>query len=173
MSKYVSAVRISIHHGIRSRKRVGGGRLEGSYVPPKELRVLPGLTRYRVKLVEHQSAVACRYRNYLNDATSSCLPSPVTFWASGTGYAAWPVQTDGVQKAERRLHQPTLVEAPSRTCDKALLATIKKVGPSQIPVFYSMTRQSRVPARRASAAAHGTVSSLRLLRRGRGPLQFR
>ena len=113
------------------------------------------------------------YRNYLNDATSSCLPSPVTFWASGTGYAAWPVQTDGVQKAERRLHQPTSVEAPSRTCDKALLATIKKVGPSQIPVFYSMTRQSRVPARRASAAAHDTVWSLRLLRRGRGPLQFR
>ena len=113
------------------------------------------------------------YRNYLNDATSSCLPSPVTFWASGTGYAAWPVQTDGVQKAERRLHQPTSVEAPSRTCHKALLATIKKVGPSHIPVFYSMTRQSRVRARRASAAAHGTVWSLRLLRRGRGPLQFR
>ena len=92
---------------------------------------------------------------------------------SGTGYAAWPVQTDGVQKAERRLHQPTSVEAPSRTCHKALLATIKKVAPSHIPVFYSMTRQSQVPARRASAAAHGTVSSLRLLRRGRGPLQFR
>ena len=92
---------------------------------------------------------------------------------SGTGYAAWPVQTDGVQKAERRLHQPTSVEAPSRTCHKALLATIKKVGPSHIPVFYSMTRQSRVPARRASAAAHDTVWSLRLLRRGRGPLQFR
>ena len=113
------------------------------------------------------------YRNYLNDATSSCLPSPVTFWASGTGYAAWPVQTDGVQKAERRLHQPTSVEAPSRTCDKALLATIKKVGPSHIPVFYSMTRQSRVPERRASAAAHGTVWSSRLPLIGRGPVQFR
>ena len=113
------------------------------------------------------------YRNYLNDATSSCLPSPVTFWASGTGYAAWPVQTDGVQKAERRMHQPTSVEAPSRTCDKALLATIKKVGPSHIPVFYSMTRQSRVPERRASAAAHGTVWSSRLPLIGRGPVQFR
>jgi len=85
MRKYVSAVRISIHHGIRSRKRVGGGRLEGSYVPPKEPRVLRGLTRYRVKLVEHQNISPpsrAGYRNYLNDATSSWLPLPATFWAS-------------------------------------------------------------------------------------------
>ena len=91
---------------------------------------------------------------------------------SGTGHVAWPVQTDGVQKAERRL--PADVGGRTfRMCDNALLATIKKVGPSHIPVFYSMTRQSQVPPRRASAAAHDTVWSLRLLRRGRGPMQFR
>lgn len=165
--------RISIHHGIRPRKRVGGGRLEGSYVPPKELRVLRGLTRYRVKLVEHQSAVACRYRNYLNDATSSWLPLPVTFWASVVRAMLHGQCRRMVSRRPSDACQPTLVEAPSRMCDKAWLATIKKVGPSHIRVFYSMTRQSRVPARRASAAAHGTVWSLRLLRRGRGPLQSR
>jgi len=41
------------------------GRLEGSYVPCTELRVLRDLTRYRVKLVEHQSAVACRIQKLL------------------------------------------------------------------------------------------------------------
>ena len=152
----------------------GRGRLEGSYVLPKALRGLRGLMRCRVKLVEHQSAVACRIQELLErcNIKLASVASNV-LGVSGTGYAAWPVQTDGVQKAERRLHQPTSVEAPSRTCHKALLATIKKVAPSHIPVFYSMTRQSQVPARRASAAAHDTVWSLRLLRRGRGPLQFR
>ena len=113
------------------------------------------------------------YRNYLNDATSSWLPLRATFYGvSGTGRAAWPVQTDSVQKAERRL--PADVGGSTfRMCDNVLLATIKNVGPSHIPVFYSMTRQSRVPARRASAAAHGTVWSSRLLLIGRGPVQFR
>jgi hypothetical protein len=39
--------------------------LEGSFVPSTELRVLRDLTRYRVKLVEHQSAVACRIQKLL------------------------------------------------------------------------------------------------------------
>jgi transposase len=41
------------------------GRLEGSFVPSTELRFLRDLTRYRVKLVEHQSAVACRIQKLL------------------------------------------------------------------------------------------------------------
>ena len=113
------------------------------------------------------------YRNYLNDATSSWLPSPVTFWASVVRATLHGRCRRMVSRRPSDACQPTLVEAPSRMCDKAWLATIKKVGPSHIPVFYSMTRQSQVPARRASAAAHDTVWSLRLLRRGRGPLQFR
>ena len=113
------------------------------------------------------------YRNYLNDATSSWLPLPATFWASVVRAMLRGQCRRMVSRRPSDACQPTLVEAPSRMCDKAWLATIKKVGPSHIPVFYSMTRQSRVPARRASAAAHDTVWSLRLLRRGRGPLQFR
>jgi len=154
-------------------RRVDGDRLEGSYVPPKELRGLRGLMRYRVELVEHQSAVACRIQKLLKrcNIKLASVASNV-LGVSGTGHAAWPVQTGSVQKAERRL--PADVGGSTfRMCDNALLATIKKVGPSHIPVFYSMTRQSRVPARRASAAAHGTVWSSRLLLIGRGPVQFR
>ena len=157
-----------------ARARGWAGAQERSYVLPKRVRVLRGLARYRVRLVKHQSAVACRIQKLLErcNIKLASVASNV-LGVRGTGYAACLVQTDGAQKAERRLHQPTSVEAPSRTCDKALLATIKKVGPSHIPVFYSMTRQSRVPARRASAAAHGTVWSSRLLLIGRGPVQFR
>ena len=154
-------------------RRVDGDRLEGSYVPPKELRGLRGLMRYRVELVEHQSAVACRIQKLLErcNIRLASVASNV-LGVSGTGHAAWPVQTDGVQKAERLL--PADVGGSTfPDVRHALLATIKKVGPSHIPVFYSMTRQSRVPARRASAAAHGTVWSSRLLLIGRGPVQFR
>jgi|SRR5271157_6496687 len=36
------------------------GRLEGSYVPPPELRVLRDLPHYRIRLVEQQSSIACQ-----------------------------------------------------------------------------------------------------------------
>jgi transposase len=51
--------------GERIAELLQDGRLEGSFVPPAELRVLRDLTRYRVKLVEHQSAVACRIQKLL------------------------------------------------------------------------------------------------------------
>jgi len=51
--------------GERIAELLQDGRLEGSFVPPTELRVLRDLTRYRVKLVEHQSAVACRIQKLL------------------------------------------------------------------------------------------------------------
>jgi transposase len=51
--------------GERIAELLQDGRLEGSYVPCTELRVLRDLTRYRVKLVEHQSSVACRIQKLL------------------------------------------------------------------------------------------------------------
>ncbi len=51
--------------GERIAELLQDGRLEGSYVPPTELRVLRDLTRYRVKLVEHQCSVACRIQKLL------------------------------------------------------------------------------------------------------------
>jgi len=51
--------------GERIAELLQDGRLEGSFVPSTELRVLRDLTRYRVKLVEHQSAVACRIQKLL------------------------------------------------------------------------------------------------------------
>ena len=173
MRKYVSAVRISIHHGIRPRKRVGGGPLERSYVPPTELRVLRGLTRYRVRLVEHQSAVACRIQKLLERCNIK-LPS-VASDILGVRYGLrCMASADGWCPESRATHAPADVGGSTfPDVRHALLATIKKVGPSHIPVFYSMTRQSRVPERRASAAAHGTVWSSRLPLIGRGPVQFR
>ena len=41
------------------------GRLEGSYVPPRAIRVLRDLTRYRTKLVQYQSAIANRIQKLL------------------------------------------------------------------------------------------------------------
>jgi len=51
--------------GERIAELLQDGRLEGSFVPDTELRVLRDLTRYRVKLVEHQSSVACRIQKLL------------------------------------------------------------------------------------------------------------
>ena len=51
--------------GERIAELLQDGRLEGSYVPCAELCVLRDLTRYRVKLVEHQSSVACRIQKLL------------------------------------------------------------------------------------------------------------
>lgn len=51
--------------GERIAELLQDGRLEGSFVPSTELRVLRDLTRYRVKLVEHQSSVACRIQKLL------------------------------------------------------------------------------------------------------------
>ncbi len=51
--------------GERIAELLQDGRLEGSYVPPPELRVLQDLTRYRIKLVEHQSSIACSIQKLL------------------------------------------------------------------------------------------------------------
>src|SRR3974390_1005557 len=125
---------LSIHFGIRSR-RVGGDwkavmSCRKSFEYYEASRGI-GLGWWNISPLSRAG-----YRNYLNDATSSCLPLPVTFWASGTGYAAWPVQTDGVQKAERRMHQPTSVEAPSRMCDMHCLLPSKR---SDLLIFPSFT----------------------------------
>ncbi len=61
----VRGKKTDLKDGERIAELLQDGRLEGSYVPPRELRVLRDLTRYRVKLVEHQSSVACRIQKLL------------------------------------------------------------------------------------------------------------
>jgi len=66
--EYYRAVRgkkTDLKDGERIAELLQDGRLEGSYVPRTELRVLRDLTRYRVKLVEHQCSVACRIQKLL------------------------------------------------------------------------------------------------------------
>ncbi len=61
----VRGKKTDLKDGERIAELLQDGRLEGSFVPSTELRVLRDLTRYRVKLVEHQSAVACRIQKLL------------------------------------------------------------------------------------------------------------
>lgn len=61
----VRGKKTDLKDGERIAELLQDGRLEGSFVPSTELRILRDLTRYRVKLVEHQSAVACRIQKLL------------------------------------------------------------------------------------------------------------
>ena len=61
----VRGKKTDLKDGERIAELLQDGRLEGSYVPRTELRVLRDLTRYRVKLVEHQRSVACRIQKLL------------------------------------------------------------------------------------------------------------
>ena len=139
MLKYVSAMFQPFAYRFITefaRARGWAGALERSYVPPKELRALRGLTRYRVKLVEHQSAVACRIQKLLErcNIKLASVASNV-LGVSGTGDAAWPVQTDSVQKAERRL--PADVGGSTfRMCDMHCLLPSKR---SDLLIFPSFT----------------------------------
>jgi len=61
----VRGKKTDLKDGERIAELLQDGRLEGSYVPPVELRVLRDLTRYRIKLVEHQCSIACRIQKLL------------------------------------------------------------------------------------------------------------
>jgi transposase len=61
----VRGKKTDLKDGERIAELLQDGRLEGSYVPPVELRVLRDLTRYRIKLVEHQCSIACRIQELL------------------------------------------------------------------------------------------------------------
>jgi transposase len=63
--KAVRGKKTDLKDGERIAELLQDGRLEGSYVPPRELRVLRDLTRYRIKLVEHQCSIACRIQKLL------------------------------------------------------------------------------------------------------------
>lgn len=58
--KAVRGKKTDLKDGERIAELLRDGRLEGSYVPPRELRMLRDLPRYRIKLVEHQCSIACR-----------------------------------------------------------------------------------------------------------------
>ena len=63
--KAVRGKKTDLKDGERIAELLQDGRLEGSFVPCIQLRVLRDLTRYRVKLVQHQSSVACRIQKLL------------------------------------------------------------------------------------------------------------
>lgn len=66
--KAVRGRKTDLKDGERIAELLQDGRLAGSYVPPVEVRVLRDLTRYRTKLVQHQSAVANRIQKLLEQA---------------------------------------------------------------------------------------------------------
>ena len=63
--KAVRGRKTDLKDGTRIAELLQDGRLEGSYVPPVAIRVLRDLTRYRVKLVQYQSALANRIQKLL------------------------------------------------------------------------------------------------------------
>lgn len=63
--KAVRGKKTDLKDGRRIAELLQDGRLEGSYVPPVAIRVLRDLTRYRTKLVQHQSAIANRIQKLL------------------------------------------------------------------------------------------------------------
>ncbi len=63
--KAVRGKKTDLKDGTRIAELLQDGRLEGSYVPPVAIRVLRDLTRYRVKLVQYQSAIANRIQRLL------------------------------------------------------------------------------------------------------------
>jgi transposase len=63
--KAVRGKKTDLKDGERIAELLQDGRLEGSYVPPVAIRVLRDLTRYRTKLVQHQSSVANRIQKLL------------------------------------------------------------------------------------------------------------
>jgi transposase len=63
--KAVRGKKTDLKDGTRIAELLQDGRLEGSYVPPRAIRVLRDLTRYRTKLVQYQSAIANRIQKLL------------------------------------------------------------------------------------------------------------
>jgi transposase len=63
--KAVRGKKTDLKDGTRIAELLQDGRLEGSYVPPVDIRVLRDLTRYRIKLVQYQSSIANRIQKLL------------------------------------------------------------------------------------------------------------
>lgn len=63
--KAVRGKKTDLKDGERIAELLQDGRLAGSYVPPVAIRVLRDLTRYRTKLVQHQSSIANRMQKLL------------------------------------------------------------------------------------------------------------
>ena len=63
--KAVRGRKTDLKDGTRIAELLQDGRLEGSYVPSVAIRVLRDLTRYRIKLVQYQSALAKRIQKLL------------------------------------------------------------------------------------------------------------
>src|SRR5437762_10499800 len=62
--KAVRGKKTDLKDGTRIAELLQDGRLEGSYVPPVDIRVLRDLTRYRIKLVQYQSSIANRIQKF-------------------------------------------------------------------------------------------------------------
>jgi transposase len=96
----VRGKKTDLKDGERIAELLQDGRLEGSYVPRTELRVLRDLTRYRVKLVEHQSSVACRIQKLLEQCNIK-LASVATNVLGVSGTAMLHALAQGETNPER------------------------------------------------------------------------
>ena len=96
----VRGKKTDLKDGERIAELLQDGRLEGSYVPRTELRVLRDLTRYRVKLVEHQCSVACRIQKLLEQCNIK-LASVATNVLGVSGTAMLHALAQGETNPER------------------------------------------------------------------------
>jgi transposase len=96
----VRGKKTDLKDGERIAELLQDGRLEGSYVPRTELRVLRDLTRYRVKLVEHQGSVACRIQKLLEQCNIK-LASVATNVLGVSGTAMLHALAQGETNPER------------------------------------------------------------------------
>jgi len=96
----VRGKKTDLKDGERIAELLQDGRLEGSYVPRTELRVLRDLTRYRVKLVEHQGSVACRIQKLLEQCNIK-LASVATNVLGVSGMAMLHALAQGETNPER------------------------------------------------------------------------
>jgi transposase len=96
----VRGKKTDLKDGERIAELLQDGRLEGSYVPRTELRVLRDLTPYRVKLVEHQCSVACRIQKLLEQCNIK-LASVATNVLGVSGTAMLHALAQGETNPER------------------------------------------------------------------------
>lgn len=98
--KAVRGKKTDLKDGERIAELLQDGRLEGSFVPSTNIRILRDLTRYRVKLVQHQATLSNRIQKLLEQANIK-LASVATDVLGVSGRAMLHALAQGESDPER------------------------------------------------------------------------
>ena len=92
--KAIRGKKTDLKDGERIAELLQDGRLEGSYVPSTDLRVIRDLTRIESNLWNTNPLSLAGFRSCWSNATSNWLPSPAMFWALAVWrcYMHWPTE---------------------------------------------------------------------------------